>query len=1661
MIQSLSHSPYGYDDLYSTQPTERAPRDPMAGDTVTVNASTSPVETGQTVWITWSKDGVAQPDIAATWQFNSGNESFWTIGFGPFARGDLISYTVHANDTGGTALTRGPFTFSVTSWSNPTKVTAVTDNHTSVDLTLDDSAGSYAPVLRLSFPAPDSVHVQLAPTGKGLTAPADTGTYQLSQNATAVAIATAGLHVRVTRAPFRMAFYAADGTTLIAEEHDPATFHNLGWASDGKNTVNRIEEHFTTSSAEQFTGFGERYDYTDLHGRDVNVFIVNQYEDQAATDRTYLAAPFYLNSAGYGFYGTSTATSVFNIATYMPDMAGFTITTNGAPNPTLEYYLFTGPPEHILDRYTALSGRPQLPPKWAFGLWVSANEWNSQDMVNSTLDAADANGIPVSVMVLEQWADEATFYVWHGAQYTPISGDKFLSYSDFTFAPEWPDPKAMVAGIHNRGVRLVLWQIPAFKEIFTSPTPHYPTQAPPQLINDKQYAAAQHYVAAAGNVPYRTPVHSWFGDSMIPDFTNPAAVQWWNNKRAYLVTEVGVDGFKCDGGEMVFGRHTTFADGRTGTTMHNGYPAGYLRAYVQLLAATHGTDYVLFSRAGTAGAAALSLYWAGDQASDFDSFAAAIRAGLTAGASGIPFWGWDLAGFAGPIPDSELYQRATAMATFAPVMQLHSEWADPPASAERTPWHVEQVDGDPSIITTFRTYACVRMNLLPYLYSEAKRASLSGAPIMRAMEVEFPADPQAAAQQAQYLLGPNLLVAPVITAGATTQQLYVPAGEWHDLWYSAAFSGPNMKQYGVPLDAIPVYARPGAIIPLNLNADYQLGGPIGNSTTNEQLTFRIYPDGASSYDYYDDGPGQVVTVAAQATWASHMVSVALPALSEAVTLQVITGMPGVVTVGGTPLADCATLAVLQAAPQGWWWDPVLQATLVKLPAAAGSRVVTLIGVDKLAYEAEFAVLNGTATNTNHLGATGAGFVDSFDAVGKSVTFTVFAEDTAPYDLVFRYANANGMNATRTIYLDGGLVGQVTLPPLANWDTWGTAAIQALLQSGSHQVTISYDADDVQPINLDNLSLVQASPPAPAVPTQHNDIGRTGFNGAETVLSPATVNPQGFGKVFSYPVDGYVFAQPLYAPRLSIPGKGTHNVVFIATMSNTVYAFDADDPLQATVPLWQRKLEPPVALPDPDIGPTYIDPKTNKDTGQARKPDGTIVYLDIAQQVGILSTPVLAPDASVLYLVTASKDPAGTGPGAYSHHLHALETTTGADVPGSPALIAASAPGAGYTGLYGEQDTVAGGRIQFTSHRQLQRAGLLLLNGVVYIAFASYGDKDAYHGWVLGYDAATLQQRAALVMSPSGQTGADPRDVGRAGIWQAGAGLASDGASIYASTANGGYANGTDFGDSFIRIDPGSLAVLDWFTPFNQQLLADHDLDVGSSGVLVVPGTNLLAGGGKESKMFLLDRGNMGRYEPGAGNSQIVEHFYIHAPDNLADPIGSAAKYDGTGHHLHGSPVFVQTAHGAYIYTWVEDDVVKAFQLLPTGKVAATPLAVTGMPGAQLGVPASHGPAAGLGDVSGISPGMPGGALSLSSNGGATGTSVLWASHPLANANEAVVPGILRAYDADDLSRELWNSRVNANRDDVGPYAKFSAPTISSGRVYLSTFSNQVIVYGLL
>lgn len=523
-------------------------------------------------------------------------------------------------------------------------------------------------------------------------------------------------------------------------------------------------------------------------------------------------------------------------------------------------------------------------------------------------------------------------------------------------------------------------------------------------------------------------------------------------------------------------------------------------------------------------------------------------------------------------------------------------------------------------------------------------------------------------------------------------------------------------------------------------------------------------------------------------------------------------------------------------------------------------------------------------------------------------------------------------------------------------------------------------------------------PTLCVLTQHNDNGRTGAYLQETQLNTSNVNQNQFGHLFTYQVQGHIYAQPLYVNGIDIPGQGTHNVVYIATMHNTVYAFDADDPDAAISPLWARQLEDSVPLPDPNIGPAH---------------QGQSVYRDIAREVGIVSTPVISLEHNALYVVAFTRVQRG-----YAHKLHALDLASGADLFGGPVQIAGNVPGTGYDNQ--------NGNIIFAGNRQIQRAGLLLLNDVVYFAFASYGDQDNYHGWVFSYNAATLQKEAIYNTTRNGQRG---------GIWQAGQGLAADSDNhVYFMTGNGTYTNdGRDVSCTIVKLN-ANLSIADWFTPHNVADLNAHDADLGSSGVLLLPDTNLLIGGGKESKFYLMQRDKMGHFNA-ANDNQIVQSFYVCLPDDPHIPLTGNPAHT---HNIHGGAVYWNGPNGPCIYIWTENDCLKVFRF--DGTTFQT-------------IPMSKG--------STVSPGMPGGMLSISANGNTPGTGIVWGSHPFSNANQAVVSGMLHAYDAADLTNELWNSRQNAGRDDYGNFAKFCAPTIANGKVYVATFSDRVMVYGLL
>lgn len=358
-----------------------------------------------------------------------------------------------------------------------------------------------------------------------------------------------------------------------------------------------------------------------------------------------------------------------------------------------------------------------------------------------------------------------------------------------------------------------------------------------------------------------------------------------------------------------------------------------------------------------------------------------------------------------------------------------------------------------------------------------------------------------------------------------------------------------------------------------------------------------------------------------------------------------------------------------------------------------------------------------------------------------------------------------------------------------------------------------------------------------VVTSQYDNARTGANLSETTLTPANVNPRGFGRVYRWPVDGDVYAQPLYLRGIDIPGKGRHNVVFIATEHDSVYAFDAASrPLD---PLWHTSF----------LG-RGIEPV----------PQSVIMCPFISPEIGITSTPVIDPAGGVLYALARTRERNGDGEWRYYQRLHALDVRTGAERPGSPVLIRASfeSKSAGFLGL-------TSGDMTFNAFKENPRAALTIANGQVWLTWASSCDYGPYHGWVLTYDARTLRQTGVFNTSPESS---------ESGIWAGDTGPAADASgNVYISTGNGFFdadQGGRNYGDSVLRLRlaKNGLTLADFFTPFNQEHLSNTDNDLGSGGVLIPPDQpgahpHLLIAAGKEGVIYLLDRDHMGRFHAGS------------------------------------------------------------------------------------------------------------------------------------------------------------------------------------------------------
>lgn len=554
---------------------------------------------------------------------------------------------------------------------------------------------------------------------------------------------------------------------------------------------------------EHVVGFGERFNALDQRGRRLDAQVFEQYKGQG--DRTYLPMPFAIvvGGIGWGFHVATGRRTWFDVGASSPDRLRVEVDLDPEEKrPSVTLHLYQGDPPSVLGQFLSQVGRPSLPPAWIFDLWMSGNEWNSQVRVMEEVSRTRSERIAAGVVVIEAWSDEATFTAFRDAQYEPRS-DRPHRLGDFSFPVDgaWPDPKGMVDELHRLGLKVLLWQIPLLKQMRNAPT---------QLRLDRDVMLSRGYnVKLADGRPYHNRGW-WFPRALMPDFTSESARQWWTDKRRYLVEELGIDGFKTDGGEHAWGEDLRYADGSRGGAGNNRFPVAYAAAFHQLLreAAHHG---VTFSRAGFTGAQSFPCHWAGDEDSTWEAYRAAITAGVTAGACGVYFWGWDLAGFSGEIPSAELYLRAAGMACFCPIMQYHSEFnGHRSPSRDRTPWNIAERTGDTRVLPVFRSLAELRQRLKPYLHSQARGSLETNRPLMRALMFDHPADPAIWDWPLQYLLGDDLLVAPVVEPGVETWTTYLPAGKWTHLWTEEELTGPDVVNMPAPVDHVPVFVRQGA-----------------------------------------------------------------------------------------------------------------------------------------------------------------------------------------------------------------------------------------------------------------------------------------------------------------------------------------------------------------------------------------------------------------------------------------------------------------------------------------------------------------------------------------------------------------------------------------------------------------------------------------------------------------------------------------------------------------------------------------------------------------------------------------------------------------------------------------------------------------------------------
>jgi hypothetical protein len=592
-------------------------------------------------------------------------------------------------------------------------------------------------------------------------------------------------------------------------------------------------------------------------------------------------------------------------------------------------------------------------------------------------------------------------------------------------------------------------------------------------------------------------------------------------------------------------------------------------------------------------------------------------------------------------------------------------------------------------------------------------------------------------------------------------------------------------------------------------------------------------------------------------------------------------------------------------------------------------------------------------------------------------------------------------------------------------------------------------------------------PTVQVPMSGYNQEGTGANTQETFLNITNVSGSTFGKLFERSVDGDQFAEPLYVGALKMPDGKTHNVIYVATEHDSVYAFDADD-ATATAPLWHKSLGTSTPLPSPYLSFQWAG--TTPSCGQF-----------VQRESGITGTPVIDPKTNTMYVVALNVDGTHTTPGGtcldvsgcasgtattmtcnfpkITYQLHALDILTGDEKLGGPVDVGATVTGSGA----GSQS----GKLTFDPGLQLARPSLLLVNGSVYFGAGSYNDAGNYHGWLFAYDAATLAQKGVMNDTPNGTGG---------GVWQSGRSMVADSeGNLYVVTGQGTFTHdtgGSDYGDSVLKLNADLSKVSDYFTQYlsdyqSNNFPNDWDDDLGSAGATLIPGTQMMLVSGKMGIGFLLDTHSLGEWNP-SGDKIVQELRIAWRPGTVC--VGGS---HGVEAYVYATPVAWVGPDGTHVYVWANGDNLREYLLDGDGKFKdsgdlcwCAPWMVGGK-GGTVNIPSDPNCAAAHteGAVN-AGPLSAGGAMAVSSNGTEAGTGILWTTYGIPGTSGPIdgihgpVVGAMAAYDATNAHDPIWVS-TDKSSDALGNWAKFVPPTVANGKVYVATFSNKLMVYGLL